>query len=402
MIDPIACTSCDRPYDIPAGRVMRFISVGTFPEDLTLHLTTTLQPRKMGSASSNAWSVGRYLQTHRGVQAILKTSHDHTSPATTKIIDLADGVKLVELLRPESTEPNPRFILGIPQHDSLLPDQLLNEIGCLRYVREHTSIPVPQVYFWSIEAGGEYIAREYVEGEYLSSIWGRYSEEEKDAVAVKLAEIIVEMVETRFDKIGGIMPNDKLGPTVERSKILKGRNKFHAMENYNIGPYCSSSEYAHSYLDKEIHYFSSTNSFDTDYNFEKTPLPTFVAELKAQRIALSEHAFRTNEPFVLFHADFHGRNVLVRGTDIVGVIGWGFAGAYPLSEVFNRGQVTVVEHTDDESLRENSIWGKRVTDLVGEMVREKGWRDEEVEWLVGKDSADEMVSRFTTEQCPAV
>lgn len=380
------------------------------PAYLTLRLTTTLKPRRMDSATSNRrmdsassnWNIRRYLKTHRGLQAILETSHDHSSPATTKIIDLADGVKLVELLKPEITLPNPHFFLGIPQHGSLLPHQLLNEIGCLSYVNAHTSIPVPQVFLWSIKAGKQYIAREYVEGECLSSVWGGYSEEEKDVVAVKLAKIIVEMAEIRFDKIGGIMPDKNLGPTVERSKILKGRDKFHSRENYNIGPYRSSREYVCSYLDKEIHYFSSTNSFDTDYNFEKTPLPTFVADLKAQRVALSEHAFRTNEPFVLFHADFHGRNVLVRGTDIVGVIGWAFAGAYPLSEVFNRGQFTVVEYTDDESLRENLTWGKRVMNLVGEMVREKGWPDEEVELLVGKDAADQMVSRFTTEQRPAV
>lgn len=359
----------------------------------------------MGSASSNAWSVGRYLQTHRGIQAILDTSNDRTSPATTKIIDLADGynkLKLVELLLPENTKPNPRFVLGIPQHGSLLPDQLLNEIGCLRYVRAHTSIPVPRVYFWSIDAGKEYIAREYVEGECLSSVWGGYTTEEKEVVAVKLANIMVEMVEIRFDKIGGILPNEKLGPTVERSKIFKGRNKFHAIENYNIGPYCSSREYVNSYIDKEIHYFSSATSLDTDYNFEKTPLPTFLADLNAQRTAVSEHAFRTNEPFVLFHADFHGRNVLVRGTDIVSVIGWDFAGAYPLSEVFNRGQFRVLENTDDRSFQENLTWGRRVLNLVGEMVREKGWQDEEVEWLVGKDAADRIIGRFTSEQRPVV
>lgn len=360
----------------------------------------------MGSASSNAWSIGRYLETYQELQAILRTSHDCTSPATTKITDLTDRghnkTKLVELLEPGSTQPNPRFILHLLQDGSLMPNQLLNEVGCFLYVKAHTSIPVPRVYSWSTEAGQEYIAREYIEGELLSSVWGRYTEEEKEAVAVKLAKIVAEMMEIRFDGIGGILPDGKLGPTVEGSKILKGRNKFHAMENYNIGPYNSSREYVNSYLDKEIHYFSTATSFDMDYNFEKTPLSVFLTDLNAQRIALSKHAFRTNEPFVLHHAAFHGSNILVRGTDIVGVIGWDFAGAYPLSLVFNRGPVMVIECTDNESSQENSTWGRIILNLVGDMVREKGWREEEVEWLVGKDGADQMISKFTIEQRPAV
>lgn len=358
----------------------------------------------MGSASSNAWSIGRYLETHQGLQVILNTDREGTRPTTTKITDLADGkysqIKLVELLKPGSTEPNPRFLLRIPHDGSLLPNQLLNEVGCLLYVKAHTSIPVPRVYSWSTQAGQEYVAREYVDGECLSSVWGGYSRGEKETVAVKLANIIAEMVEIRFDKIGGILPDGNLGPTVEGSKISKGRGKFHAMENYNIGPYRSSREYAHSYLEKEIHYFSTAASLDTDYNFEGAPLATFLADLKSQRTALSEHEFRTSEPFVLYHADFHGKNILVRGTDIVGIIDWDFAGAYPLSEVFNRGLVKVVEYVDDESLRENLIWGRKILDLVGGKVREKGWGDEEVELLIGKDGKDQMISRFVTEQFP--
>lgn len=294
----------------------------------------------MGSASSNAWSIGQYFDTYQSLQAILRTSDDHTGPAKTNITELppkrGQTVKLVELLEPKSIQPNLRFIL---ESGNPVPD-LLNQVGCLLFVRAHTNIPVPRVYAWSTEAGQEYLAREYVEGEFLSSVWGKYTEEEKEAVAVKLAKIITEMVEIRFDGVGGILP------TVKESNIFISR------------------EYYHSYL-------------DMGYSFWKTPLPSSLTGLKAQKIALSKDLFPTREPSVLYHRNFHGGNILVRGTDIVSVIGWDCAGAFPLSEAFHTGPNIIVKHKGDESVEENLTWRSKILSLVGEMMCEKGWRDEQ-------------------------
>lgn len=91
---------------------------------------------------------------------------------------------------------------------------------------------------------------------------------EKHSVALKIAEIIVDMAETRFSDIGGFASptSHALGPTLEGSKL-------------------------------EI---------------------SFVAE---------------DEPFVLVHGDFHGRNIIMRGTQVQAVLDWEFAGAYPLGEL---------------------------------------------------------------------
>lgn len=313
-----------------------------------------VQQEKMGSASSNAWSIGRYFDTYQSLQAILGTSDDHTGPAKTKITEMPDRgqkVKLVELLEPKRAQPNARFIL---ESGNLVPD-LLSQVGCLLFVRAHTNIPVPRVYAWSIEAGQEYLALECIEGEFLSSVWGGYTEEEKEAVAVKLAKIITEMVEIRFDGVGGILP------TVKESKISKGRNKLHAKENYNNEPYYPSREDYHSYP-------------GMGFNFWKTPLHT---DLKTQRITLSKDSFPTSEPSVLCHHNFHGENILVRGTDIVSVIGWDCAGAFPLSEAFYRGLNIVVKRTGDENVKENLIWRSKILSLVGDMMCEKGWQDEQ-------------------------
>ena len=87
------------------------------------------------------------------------------------------------------------------------------------------NIPVPKIYAFHAEAPNPFIAQEYMDGELLSSIWNRYTQMEKRSVALKIAEMIVDMGETRFSGIGGFTScaSHTLGPTVEGSKLFKGR-----------------------------------------------------------------------------------------------------------------------------------------------------------------------------------
>jgi hypothetical protein len=87
------------------------------------------------------------------------------------------------------------------------------------------NIPVPKIYAFDTETPNSFIAQEYMGGEPLSSIWNRYTEMEKGLVALKIAEILVDMGEMRFSDIGGFTgcATHSLGPTVEGSKLYKGR-----------------------------------------------------------------------------------------------------------------------------------------------------------------------------------
>jgi hypothetical protein len=87
------------------------------------------------------------------------------------------------------------------------------------------NIPVPKIYASSADGRNPFVAQEFIDGEPLSTIWHRYTETEKHAVALKIAEIIVDMAETRFSAIGGFASpaGSILGPTIEGSKLFKGR-----------------------------------------------------------------------------------------------------------------------------------------------------------------------------------
>ena len=116
-----------------------------------------------------------------------------------------------------------RFVLREPNDDSFLPYQLSNEVAWLDFVREHTNIPVPKVYKYSTSKGSAYIAMEFIEGQPLHEIWKDQSEEQKDVLANEIASVVVQLGETRLEKIGGLDLDGHLAPTVEGPKFFKGR-----------------------------------------------------------------------------------------------------------------------------------------------------------------------------------
>jgi aminoglycoside phosphotransferase (APT) family kinase protein len=63
---------------------------------------------------------------------------------------------------------------------------------------------------------------------------------------------------------------------------------------------------------------------------KKISVEDFVRE---KRRFLEVNYVAGNEPFVLVHGDFNGRNIMMQGTKVVAVLDWEFPGAYSLSEL---------------------------------------------------------------------
>ena len=94
--------------------------------------------------------------------------------------------------------------------------------------QKHPDIPVPKVFAvcYGSTKCNSFLAEDLLEATPLSESWLKFSDEEKRLVARKLAKLIVRMAEIRFEKIGGFTGDFKdeiLGPTVEGSKLFKGR-----------------------------------------------------------------------------------------------------------------------------------------------------------------------------------
>ena len=204
---------------------------------------------KMSDYAPNTWSdapiTRKCLSTSKALQDTLKNAmpaiegNHHTNSEDAAIKDMkveffAEGgynyLWLISFSLKSSGRDGAtsmyKAILREPNDDALLPYQIENEIAHLIYITEnHPSIPVPKVYAYDTGTTGNepFILMEYIDGQPLSSAWSTYTEDDKSTAARQVAQIIVEMSEITFDRIGGLTLTHDIGPTVEGIKLFKGR-----------------------------------------------------------------------------------------------------------------------------------------------------------------------------------
>ncbi|PVH85267.1 hypothetical protein DL98DRAFT_608008 [Cadophora sp. DSE1049] len=299
---------------------------------------------------------------------------------------------------PSKHYPIDKYILRHPCADSLLPNQISNEVAFRRFVTfKLPHIPVPQVYSYSAtnDPDTSYIFEEYINGSPLNAIWMTYNPSQKDNIARRLASIVVDLAEIRLSKIRGLDPEKfESAPTVEGCKFFKGRGKLHRNESYPIGPYSSTKEYMLACYDKEIFYYSNADAEDIDESlFDDISIEEFVEQLREKRRSLEEKDI-ADEPFVLIHSDLHGQNILMKGDQIAAILDWEFAGSYPLSEeALSDGGIDVVDADSEELEEENEVWGGKIREYIGELVGMRGWESKDVELLLGEGNRELGVAR---------
>lgn len=290
------------------------------------------------------------------------------------------------------------FILRVSRNTpSLHPYQVLHEVACLEYLTKNVpEIPAPKVYRWdcaSSAGGPPFIAEEFIDGKRLSVAWPRLSEEQKTSIIREVAEVIAALGETRFTSIGGLSMNGSGGPTIEAAKVLNGRAKFHSQANYDIGPYRDSKAYILACHDREICYYTqATESEIAETGLEASPasIADLVAKLQTERETLCKSFTDFNaidaEPLVLVHDDLHSGNLLVRDGHLVGVLDWEFSGVYPLSELLGRIAILQVSEgcRDEMTEEEEDKWHQRYRAEVERVVRERGWREEDIKTVMGE------------------
>ncbi|KAL8819160.1 MAG: hypothetical protein Q9191_007794 [Dirinaria sp. TL-2023a] len=115
-------------------------------------------------------------------------------------------------------------------------------------------------------------------------------------------------------------------------------------------------------------------------------------------IAEDDKAFTPEEPFVLVHGDFHGRNIMMKDGRIAAILDWEFAGAYPLSELLGGVGVDVLEMESEGDVDENNKWSEVIVKLAGEIARSKGWDEKRLALLLGDGNPD--LQRARVEMLP--
>jgi hypothetical protein len=107
----------------------------------------------------------------------------------------------------------------------------------MEYVREHTTIPVPRIYFTNLDptnpVGAPFALMEHVPGHSLLRIWKCLSIDQRLAVVKQIADIISQLAELRFGSIGSITGRG-IGPLQNKSSGTQElvRGPFHSIKDY--------------------------------------------------------------------------------------------------------------------------------------------------------------------------
>ncbi|GBC01182.1 hypothetical protein RclHR1_00410009 [Rhizophagus clarus] len=202
-----------------------------------------------------------------------------------------------------------------------------SEVAVMKYVKEKTSIRVPEVYHYESNkenlVGQEYIIMEKLPGISLSDVWDDYDLNEKKKILLQVIDIQCTLKNQRFSKIGGIFYDNNIkdfiiGQVTEETFFSEKRSE---LKNIKRGPFDNTFDYIIAAIEKEITY---NRKF---FNDEKW-IPVYE-----ELLSLVPKYFNRNNKddiFVLTHGDFHFTNILVDGTNITGIIDWECSGSYPL------------------------------------------------------------------------
>lgn len=180
------------------------------------------------------------------------------------------------------------------------------------------------------------------------------------------------------------------------------QTKIHSSACYDIGPYANSKDYILACYDREIYFYTHADPEDIEDFFEDSTVDDFIDILKRRRQELEDGGLDTfrqidSEPLVLVHEDFHAGNMLVRDGKVVGVLDWEFSGVYPLSQLLLPAQILQISmplsDRDDQTELEEDHWDERFRRTVGEIVKERGWAEKDVQTLLSGGHVELRVAR---------
>lgn len=172
----------------------------------------------------------------------------------------------------------------------------LSEASTMRFISQHTSIPVPKVICAFTRSGRTYIVMERIKGDIIGRGWAKRSEDSKAKLLSQLAGMVREMRD--------LEPSQGM-----RVASVDGGSLFDCRvpgPSLRFGPFDTIQDF-HRHLRMGM-------EFDSRLDPEMQEL------IKQQS---------KSWPLVFTHGDLSSLNFLVRGDDIVGIVGWETAGWHP-------------------------------------------------------------------------
>ncbi|KAE9375799.1 hypothetical protein N431DRAFT_531881 [Stipitochalara longipes BDJ] len=206
----------------------------------------------------------------------------------------------------------------------------------LRYIKENTEIPVPEVYdFDTTQAntiGAPYMVMSFVTGCTVLSEWFKKDgpmplEERRKTILASIAKNMSQLEKFRSEEIGSLRINEKMnkkieiGPCYDWAEGPFGVGKMgRELEIQAFGPFKNSKAYLQYYLD---HLSSSEDSSPVALGAEKIT-SMMIFHLPSPRPG------NQNEEFALSLPDFDSQNIMVDAEgNVTGILDWDLVQTVP-------------------------------------------------------------------------
>ncbi|KAM5352641.1 hypothetical protein ACJ41O_005363 [Fusarium nematophilum] len=216
-------------------------------------------------------------------------------------------------------------------------EKVKNEVMAMKYIRQHTSIPVPIVHHWGItedspEQLGPFIIMDFMQGEDLGDLLRKPTEDEQETIILdpnidettldtiyeQIAEFMLELSRLEFPKIGAISQDSELDPS--RWTVTSRPLTYDMNELVTLGG-CSSDYFASKPFDRASDFFTSCAELFKKHleaqrnisgDYEDLAWSQFVARrCFAELIPTPGMVIDDEGPFRLFCDDLRPTNMLV-------------------------------------------------------------------------------------------
>jgi serine/threonine protein kinase len=179
----------------------------------------------------------------------------------------------------------------------------LREAATMKFVAEHTSIPVPKVYSSFVYKDRAFILMERIRGDALPNAWGRLPGPARQKVYSQLKGMIQEL--RALEPPPGTGVESCIGGELFDSRISRCPT---------FGPFKTVRDFHFWLRDGLTPSGAKHNIEDSEWrDIEKM-------------VAMQDAPW---PPPVFTHGDLNPANIMIRGDKVVGIIDWEFAGWYP-------------------------------------------------------------------------
>lgn len=217
-----------------------------------------------------------------------------------------------------------------------------DEAEALRYVRRHTTIPVPKVYASVNGFGYNFILMERIEGICLPAVWHKLTEQQRDGIIAQLQGYIAQLRS---------LPS----PYGKRVCSAKGGSLWDVRitSSKRIGP------------------------FEDEADFNDALIEWAEVFIHPQTLSTIRPRMRDDHRIFFTHGDMAPRNIIIKDGRVNGLVDWGNSGWLP--EYWELVKVMWCPALDED-------WDRRIQAIFS---------DEDIkDWMIDREMSDECVGAF--------